>query len=480
MALRQIVLAQRIQQRQASMQALVSRREELRARREALAAREEELTQAVGEVTEETPQEDRDALDAQVNQWEQDDKTLQTEETENETAISQEQTAIDDLQKELDEINARGTAKPVKPEQKPEERKERTTMSKYNTRRLWFGMDHQERDAFIAREDVKEFAKRVRDMIGEKRAVNGAELTIPDVMLPVIRTVAEESSKLIKHVNLQRVPGTGRQNIMGVIPEAVWTDMCAKINELDFDFGQVEVDGYKVAGGLYLCNAIIEDSDLDIITEVMNVLGKAIGLAIDKAILYGTGTKMPMGIVTRLAQTAQPDSYSAKAPAWVNLSESNVLAISGKTDAALFKALVEATGNIDSDYTNGATFWAMSRKTKLKLVANALTINAAGAIVTGVQNEMPLIGGEIEELNFVPDDVIIGGYGDMYLMTERAGMKLGYSEHYRFMEDQTAFKGTARYDGMPVIPAAFVAIGINGVKPAADAVTFAADKANQV
>ena len=81
MALRQIVLAQRIQQRQASMQALVSRREELRARREALAAREEELTQAVGEVTEETPQEDRDALDAQVNQWEQDDNALQTEET---------------------------------------------------------------------------------------------------------------------------------------------------------------------------------------------------------------------------------------------------------------------------------------------------------------------------------------------------------------------------------------------------------------
>ena len=66
------------------------------------------------------------------------------------------------------------------------------------------------------------------------------------------------------------------------------------------------------------------------------------------------------------------------------------------------------------------------------------------------------------------------------LLAERAGMKFGYSEHYRFFEDQTAFKGTARYDGMPVIPAAFVAIGIGGVKPAADAVTFAQDKANAV
>lgn len=480
MALRQIVLASRIQQRQDHMQSLVSLRDELRARREALAQREEELAQAVNEVTGETPQEDRDALDAQVNQWEQDDEALRTEETENENAISQTQAEIDGMQQELDEINARGTAKPVKPEQKPEERKERTTMSKYNTRRLWFGMEHQERDAFIAREEIKDFAQRVRALMGsEQRAVGNAQLTVPDTLLPLIRTVAAENSKLLKHVNVQRVPGTSRQNVAGLIPEAVWTEMCAKINEVDWSFGQVELEGYKVAAGIYLCNALKEDSDLDLITEILSMLGKAVGVAVDKAILYGKGTKMPMGIVTRLAQTAEPEDYSATAPAWKNLSESHMLAVSGKTDATLFKAIVEATAAIDSDYATGSTFWAMNHKTRIKLVSNALTINAAGAIVAGVENTMPVIGGAIEELNFVPDDVIIGGYGDMYVMAERAGLTLGYSEHYRFMEDQTAFKATARYDGEPVIPAAFVAIGINGVKPTADAVSFAADTANQ-
>lgn len=480
MALKQIILGDKLRKARERLEQAQQKAEEACTQRTQLETREQELIQAREEVTEDTTPEEQQVLEEQIAAWEEQEEALQ----ETEAQISQEIEAVKqeiaDLQQQLDDVNARGAGSKKTPETKhPEERKENTTMSK-NTRRLWFGMDHQERDAFIAREDVKGFAQCVRTMINEKRTVNGAELTIPVVMLPMIRTVAAENSKLMKHVNLQRVPGTGRQNIMGLIPEAVWTDMCAKINELEFGFGQVEVDGYKVAGGLYLCNAIIEDSDLDLITEVMNMLGKAIGLAIDKAILYGTGTKMPLGIVTRLAQTAQPDSYSAKDPAWVNLSESNVLAVSGKTDVALFKALVEATGNIDSDYANGATFWAMSHKTKLKLVANALTINAAGAIVTGVQNEMPLIGGKIEELNFIPDDVIIGGYGDMYVLAERAGMKFGYSEHYRFMEDQTAFKGTARYDGMPVIPAAFVAIGINGVKPAADAVTFAQDKANAV
>lgn len=92
---------------------------------------------------------------------------------------------------------------------------------------------------------------------------------------------------------------------------------------------------------------------------------------------------------------------------------------------------------------------------------------------------MPVIGGAIETLAFIPDDVIIGGYGDMYVMVERAGTTIAVSEHYRFVEDQTVVKGTARYDGVPVILGAFVAIGINGEKPVAGDVTFAADTANQ-
>lgn len=478
MALKQIILGDKLRKARERLEQAQHKAEEARSQRTELETREAELTQAREEVTEDTTPEEQQVLEEQINAWMEQEEALQETEAQISQEIEEVQQEIADLQQQLDEVNARGAAKPKTPENtKPEERKEHTAMNT-NTRKLWFGMDHQERDAFVAREDVKTFAQRVRDMIGEKRTVKGAELTIPKDMLPLIRTVAEESSKLIKHVNLQRVRGESRANVTGLIPEAVWTDMCGKINEVEWAFGQIEMDGYKVAAGLYLCNAIVEDSDLDLITEVLNMLGKAIGLALDKAILYGTGTKMPMGIVTRLAQTAEPEGYSANAPEWKNLSATNLLAVSGKTGAELFKALVEATGAINSDYAAGTTFWAMNRKTKIKLVSHALSINAAGAVVTGLDNTMPLIGGKIEELNFIPDDVIIGGYGDMYTLVERADMKFAYSTEFRFMDDQTAFKGTARYDGMPVVADAFVAIGIGGTKPAAAAVTFAQDKAN--
>ena len=70
-------------------------------------------------------------------------------------------------------------------------------------------------------------------------------------------------------------------------------------------------------------------------------LSQAIGYSVDKAILYGRNSastqKMPLGIVTRLAQTSEPASYPATARPWADLHTSNIISISsGVTGAALF------------------------------------------------------------------------------------------------------------------------------------------------
>lgn len=478
MALKQLILSDKLRKAQERLAAEQQKEQETRNQRTELEKREQELIQAREEVTEETTPEEQKILEEQIAAWEEQEAALVKTEEEIAAEIETVQQEIEGLQQQLEEVNARGMAKPKTAEAKPEERKENNTMS-ITTRKLWFGMDHQERDAFIARADVKTFADKVRSMIGqEQRAFSGAELTIPTVVLPMIRQRVEEYSKLIKHVNLQRIGGDSKVTVLGAIPEAVWTAMCGKINELHFNAGLVTLDGHKVAAYVPLCNAVKEDSDLDLVTLVLDLLSQAMGLALDKAILYGVGGRMPMGILTRLARAAAPENYPTNAPAWKDLSDTNVVAVTGKTDAALFKALVDATGAINSDYTSGTMFWAMNHKTRTKLVSNAISINAAGAVVAGVENTMPVIGGAIEVLNFIPDDVIIGGYGDMYILAERAGMELGYSEHAHYIEDETIFRGKARYDGAPVIPEAFVAIGIGGTKPSASAVTFTADAAN--
>lgn len=461
MALKALVLGKKIQTKRAELDKLNEAKADLE-------KRSAELEQAIEEAETE---EDQKTVEEEAEK-------LETEIAENETARTSLEAEIGDLENQLaEEERKQETPAPKenKPEEKREESKEMATRTAFNPINR---MSAQEREAFAAREDVKNFAAQVRSIISEKRAVTGANLTIPTVMLGMIRENIIEYSKLYKHAFVRPVRGDARQNVLGAIPEAVWTECCATLNEIDLAVYDASVYCNKVGAFIPVCNAIIEDSDLDLVSEILSAIGQSIGIALDKAILYGTGVKMPLGIVTRLAQTSEPADYSATARPWADLHTSNILTIaSSVTGADLFKALVLDSGAAKGKYSRGEKVWVMNEQTYTALIANALSINAAGAIVSGVNGSMPVVGGVIEVLSFIPNNVIIGGYFDLYLLAERRGVQLAQSEHYKFVEDQTVFKGTARYDGLPVIAEAFVAIGINSVTPTAS-MSFAPDEAN--
>ena len=458
MALKALLLRRKIAEKQSAL-------EELRKKAEEFQTREAELEQAANEAT----GEDLNAVEDEIEKF-------TTEKGEHETEVSKLEGEIEQLEGELKEEEERSAAATGGKNEGHEARKE-NKMTEVRTK--FYGMSMQERDAFFAREDVKGFLDNVRSLAKEKRSINGGELLIPNVVLPLIREETAKYSKLIKFVNLQQVGGTARQTIMGTVPEAVWTEMCAKLNELALTFTAAEVDGYKVGGYIAVCNAVLEDNDVNLASTIISALGEAIGYALDKAILYGTGTKMPLGIVTRLAQTAKPSGYSTKARAWADLHTSNIKTITAanSTGVKLFQNIVTESANAKSKGSTGGKFWAMNEVTYGKLMAEALTINAAGAVVTGANMTMPVIGGEIVLLDFIPDNNIIGGYGDRYLLAERAGTNIRQSEHAMFIEDQTVFAGTARYDGLPVIAESFVVLGLSATAPTTS-VDFAPDEAN--
>lgn len=458
MALRMLLLRSKMDKLNADMKALREKDEDFE-------KREAELEEALKEMTLETSEEDRSVVEKQV-------EALEKEKHDHEEEKGTLEREIERITSEMEEEEKR-TAVAIKIP-KEEERRLETNME---NRTKFFGMGIQERDAFFAREDVKGFLSEVRTCIKEKRALTNAGLTIPDVMLGLLKEKVEQTSKLLHLVGLRPVAGTARQRIMGTIPEAIWTEMCAKLNELDLGFNDTEVDGYKVGGYFAVCNAILEDNDVNLATEIINALGKSIGKALDKAIIYGTGTKMPLGIVTRLAQAEAPSNYPATAIAWTNLSTSNIITGTGATGLNLFKEIATTAGILNDDYSENGLVWAMNKKTHMALTVQSMDKNMNAAIVAGISNSMPVVGGEIVELNFIPDNNIVFGYMDLYLLAERAGTQLGQSEHYRFVEDQTVFKGTARYDGVPVIPDAFGVMSITTTAPVTS-VLFPTDTAN--
>ena len=451
----------------------------LRAKDADFERREKELAAAIDEVETE---EQRSAVDEMIGAYE-------GEKTEHENAVKELERSVEQLEADLAAEEAAQETEPAKAEPEAanetnnEQRKDEKNMSRHMTaRNLAFGdMNRAEINELMQREDVQGFLGSVRSVLRkETRAINNVGLTIPEAFLGLMRENVLRYSKLYGHVTVSRVGGEGRILITGDIPEAVWTECCANLNELSLTFYQESFGCWKLGGFFTVCNANLEDSDVDLTAEILSALGQSIGYTDDKTVLYGTGANMPLGVVPRLAQTSQPAGYPATARPWVDLHTSNVVTIANTyTGLALFQQLALAAGKAKGAYARGEKVWAMNENTYGKIVANAMSIDASGAIASGVNGTMPVIGGVIEVLpaSIIPDDNIIVGFFDLYRMVERAGERYASSEHFRFLSDQTVFKGTVRWDGKPVIAEAFVAIGIDGTAPTTSA-TFAADGAN--
>lgn len=459
--------------------------ENLRAKDAEFEKRENELKEAIEEAAEaegDDAAEKQQIIDEEVEKFD-------TEKKEHEEAKNKLEDEIAGMEQQLQEEEAAQDTTPAAapaPEEGIDENRGgihiMTTRAKMFSEKIRSALFNERGEA--VNEQVKSWLGEVRACIKEKRELTNVGLTIPEVFLGILKENMTNYSKLYKYLDVRSLGGNGRLIVQGKIAEAIWTECCANINELSLAFNQVEVNCFKIAGFYQVCNATLEDSDIDLSATILEAIGQSIGLGIDKAVLYGRNTnktqKMPLGVVTRLAQTSEPADYPATARPWEDLHTSNIITLAaGLTGAGLFKQILLASGAMKGDYARGPKVWIMNEKTHTKLMAETVINTADGQFVASAAGTMPAVGGNIEVLNFIPDNTIIAGYFDLYLLAERAGQKFAQSEHVKFLEDATVFKGTARYDGQPTIAEAFIAIGLENTTPSAT-MAFAPDTANVV
>lgn len=452
---------------------------QLQARDAEFSAREAELSAAIEEAVTE---EERETVEAAVSAFD-------AEQDAHRAAVNALNERIASLNAELSALEA--AAPPPAPESPVADHKnERMNTSMITlpdiralpmSQRAFDALPMAQRESILASHKVQEFLAKIRSYKNTQASVTGAELTIPVEFLDIINENRFRYSKLMNRVRVRNVGGEARQTIAGTVPEAVWTEMCGAINELTFVFNQITTDGYKVAGFIPVCNSLLEDNDVNLASWIVEMLSESIGLAKDKAIIYGKGaaSKMPLGIVTRLAQTSQPAGYPANAPAWTDLHTTNIIKLNGDSmnGAEFWSALTLAAGNTFTHYSRGEQFWAMNSKTYNYLKSKVITFTASGDIVANLFGTLPIINGNIDILEFMPDYDIVGGYGDLYLWAQRAGMTIEQSREVQFIQDNTVFKGKERADGQPIIPGAFVAINVKNVD-VTTSMLFTADSAN--
>ena len=442
--------------------------------------REAELAASIREVQ---TDEERDVMEAEITKFE-------AERDAHNSAASDLENQIEELRGRLSEAEK---MPPINQQAAPatKERSDAAVLTNINIRSLPMGvrafdaLPYQERQRIVAQDDTKTFLNQLRSFKGQTRAVSGADLLVPEILLDLISENRFRYSKLLNRVRRRMLSGKGKQPVAGTIPPAVWTGRCKRLNNLSLIFNAVELDDFKNAGVVVICNADLEDSDINLAAFIVEAISESLGLSDDMAILYGKGGAytMPTGVVTRLAQTSKPEGYPDDAPAWVDLHESNILTINGPslTGAQFWEALNEASGNTFTKYSRGELSWAMNSKTYNYLKGKAIATSVTGEWVSLIGGALPIISGQIDVLEFMPDYDIVGGYFDLYLWGQRRGVTIGMDDMglENRINDTTVFFGKERADGLPVIAGAFVAINIHNSSPTTS-ILFPSDDANVV
>lgn len=418
MALRQLKLQIELKQRKAELDALLQSQNDF-------LKREEDLKLSA---TEAKTDEDLKLVDEQT-------ATLlkEVQDADNDTKIDGLNEQIKALEKELNDISEK--SQEVKKPQAEEEKRGKS-MNSIQVRELLKTGEYYERA------EVKEFYQKFKNL----RAVQGEELTVPDIVVNRIMAIMGDYSTIYPLVDKIKAKGTVRILIDTDTTPATWLEMTGGKPIPTGDVGtitDITFDGYKIGKITFVDNAMLKDSIINLDEYVTKKLARALSKGVDLAILKGTGSadKQPEGILTKLPEDNK------------------------KTVTVSDRLIADVTKNISlidtGDDSIGNLTCVMKRQTYYnRFLDTTVNVNSSGDVVGKLPNlTNPYILGipVVFNQNMTVDEVLFGDF-EKYTLIERESISIDKSEHVKFTNDQTGFRGIGRFDGKPTKPSAFALV----------------------
>lgn len=292
---------------------------------------------------------------------------------------------------------------------------------------------------YYERAEVKEFYDKFKNL----RAVTGEGLTIPEVVVNRIMDIMGDYATLYPIVDKIRVNGTARILIDTDTAPATWIEQKGVLPTGDVGtITEVDFDGFKIGKVTFVDNCMLQDSIINLDDYVTKKIARAIALGLDVAILKGTGAvdKQPMGIIP-------------------SLSAGHKVTV---TDPKNYTDVVKPIGLVDTGADSiGEIVAVMKRATYYnRLLGYSVQTTSDGNVVGKLPNlkNPDLLGLRVVFNNNMDEDKILYGDYSQYTLVERESITIDKSEHVKFTEDQTAFRGKGRFDGKPTKADAFVLV----------------------
>lgn len=353
----------------------------------------------------------------------------ETEKEDIDTKIDGVTSKIEEIERELEDIGKATTTEPMK----TKEEKRGNDMNKYQIREMLKTGEYYERS------EVKEFYEKFKNL----RAVGGEGLTIPNIVVNRIMAILGDFSTLYPLVDKIKVKGTTRILIDTDTTPATWIEQTGTIPQGEVGtITNIDFDGWKVGKVTFVDNSMLEDSIINLDEYVCRKIARSIAIALDKAILAGTGAtgKQPEGIIPKL-------DADHKVTTAVDPKLADIMKFLGLIDTG-----EDSTGEIVA-VMKRATYYN-------RLLGFTINTDSSGNVVGKLPNvkNPDLLGLSVVFNNNMDEDKILFGDFDKYTLVERESIVVDKSEHVKFSEDQMGFRGKGRFDGKPTNKKAFVLV----------------------
>lgn len=309
----------------------------------------------------------------------------------------------------------------------------------------------------VAKRDTKaldEMGSKYQDWSGaESKDLNSQTgtaggFTVPVHFMPKLMMLSAEGSIVEKRatiipmtskvteipcLNQTTAPTAGETAFFGGV-QANWTEEAAALGQEEPNFKQTRIEAYELSGFSYLSNTLLADNAVGLEAVLVQLFGGAVGWHKDRAFFRGTGAGQPLGILNWAGLKSVARSAAS----------AFALADSAKMYAGLLRT------------ANSGYYWAAHPTIIEKLLqmtagntgSNLIYLDNARETPQYVLHGYPVeITEKLPALN-TPGDILLCN-GPQYVIGDRQGLEIAYSEHFRFTNNQGTWRFVTRVGGRP-------------------------------
>ncbi len=216
---------------------------------------------------------------------------------------------------------------------------------------------------------------------------------------------------------------------------ATWSVEAQQLTEKEPTFKQIRLTAHELSGYTLASNALLNDNAVGLEALLLQIFGNALGWYKDYAFLRGDGAGKPLGILN--------------ATALVSVTRSGASAVTLADVGGML-------GRMLPGWNARSSVWAIHPTVLVKLLTMAATAAGSPNIFLSNAQDAPrmqlfgipiVVSEKLPALNTLGDILLLNL--QHYLVGDRQMIEIAFSEHYKFINNQGAWRFVCRVDGQP-------------------------------